>query len=410
MTTTNPSRHPERFDMVGDELVVGGVPVRRLTARVGSTPYFAYDRDAITCRVAEVREALGVAVDIGYAVRANPMPAVVHHLAGHVDWLEVASAGELALALDVGMPAERISIAGPGKTDDELRRAVAAGVLVELESEGEARRLTGVGAELGLRPRVAVRVNPDFTLTGTTLRMSGEAHQFGVDVEQVPAVLDLLRELDLGLEGFHLFVGSPSPQADLLVEAHRAAAALVLALADKAGQPLTYLNLGGGFGIPQVDDDPLDLAVVGEGLADLVARVLVPTQPRARVVLELGRFLVGEAGVYVTRVVDRKRSRGRTFVVVDGGLHRHLEATDRHGQEVGRGYPLVLGTRTRGSARGKVTVVGRLCTPLDVLGEDVDLADAEVGDLVVVFQAGAYVCSASAVNLLGRPTPTEVLI
>ncbi len=407
MTTANVSRHLNRFGTVGDELIVGGVPLRRLTARVGSLPYFAYDRDAITRRVAEVREALGAAVDIGYAVTANPMPAVVHHLAGHVDSFEVASSGELALALDAGMPAERISLVGPGMTDDELRRGAAAGVLIELESEGEARRLADVGDELGLRPRVAVRVNPDFTVTGAGLRMGGERHQFGVDVEQVPAVLDLLRDLDLALEGFHVFLGSTNLQADVLVEAHRAAVALLLALADKARQSLTYLNLGGGFGIPYVDnEDVLDLTAVGESLADLIERVLVPAQPRARVVLELGRFLVGEAGVYVTRVVDRKRSRGRAIVVVDGGLHPYLDA-DR--PEVARGYPLVLGTRTKASTRGKVTVVGRLCTPFDVLGEDADLADAEVDDLVVVFQAGAYVCS-GPLNFLGNATSTEVLL
>jgi diaminopimelate decarboxylase len=402
--------HVSRCGTQNGQLLVGGVMLSQLTERVGSTPYFAYDRQAMTRRVAELRESLGVSVDIGYAVKANPMPAVVNHLADHVDCLHVGSAGEMTVALDSGMPPERISFSGPGKTDDELTRAVAASVLVELESEGEASRLSAVGEHLGIRPRVAVRVNPDFVVKGSGMEMGGGPQQFGVDVERTPALLDLLADLELGMEGFHLCAGSQNLRAEVLVDAQRQTTELLLGLADKVADPITYLNLGGGFGIPYDDaDQPLDLAQVGENLRRLSDEVILPAQPYARVVVELGRFLVGQAGVYVTRIVDRKVSRGRTYLVVDGGMHQ-LAASGNFGKVTRRSYPIAIGNRADEPGVEKVHVVGCLCTPLDVLGDDVELPEAGPGDYVVVFQAGAYGYSASPLNFLGHPAPAEVLL
>ena len=403
--------HLDRFGAADGQLCVGGVPLRRLTARVGSTPYFAYDRDAITARVQRLRAALGAEVELGYAVKANPMPAVVGHLAGLVDWLDVASAGEMHVALDAAGSPARTSFAGPGKTDAELEQAVAAGVLVELESAGEAERVVGVGERLGLRPRVAVRVNPDFVVKGSGMRMGGGPQQFGVDVEQVPGLLDLLAARDLAVEGFHLFAGSQNLHAEIIAEAQQRTVELLLALADKAAGPVGYLNLGGGFGIPYFDkDQPLDLPRVGEQLRALVEERVRPALPDAHVVVELGRFLVGEAGVYVTRVVDRKVSRGTTYLVVDGGMHHQLAASGNFGQVIRRNYPLVVGDRLGEERTERADVVGCLCTPLDVLGTGVAVPDARVGDLVVLFQAGAYGRSASPLGFLGHPAPPEILV
>jgi diaminopimelate decarboxylase len=284
-------------------------------------------------------------------------------------------------------------------------------VLIELESAAEARRTHAAGEALGLRPRVAVRVNPDFTVKGSGMRMGGGPQQFGVDVEQVPAVLDELSAYDLSLEGFHVFAGSQNLQAEILASAQRQTVQLVLDLAAKCTDGVTYLNLGGGFGIPYFDrDQPLDLRAVGENLQELVAGEIRPAHPQAHVVIELGRYLVGEAGVYVTRVVDRKVSRGKTFLVVDGGMHHQLAASGNFGQVIRRNYPLAIGNRVAEPAGEKASVVGCLCTPLDVLGDDVDLPRAEPGDLVVVFQAGAYGLTASPTRFLGHPEPAEILV
>jgi diaminopimelate decarboxylase len=382
-----------------------------LAERVGETPFFAYDRRLLTRRVAELRAALPSGIQLSYAVKANPMPAVVHHLCGLVDSFDVASALELRTALNTTMPPSRVSFAGPGKTPAELSQAVAAGVTVEMESATEARRLVEIGQRLGIRPRAAVRVNPDFEIKGSGMRMGGGSQQFGLDAEQVPALLKELAGAELDILGFHVFAGSQNLRAEILVEAQRNTVDLMLRLAEAAPSPVRYLNLGGGFGIPYFEKDvPLELTAIGANLAELLETKIRVQFPEARVVVELGRYIVGECGVYVTRIVDRKESRGRTFLVVDGGLHHQLAASGNFGQVIRRNYPMAIGHRMEEEAYETVTVVGRLCTPLDVLGDRVMLPPADVGDLVVVFQAGAYGFTASPTAFLSHPEPAEVLL
>jgi diaminopimelate decarboxylase len=395
----------------GDQVVVGGVTLERLAARVGSTPFFAYDRQRITDRVHEVRTALGDAVRLGYAVKANPMPAVVQHLAGLVDALDVASAQEMRTALDTGTDPAHISFAGPGKTPEEIRSAVAAGVLIELESETEARRVVTAGNELGIVPRVAVRVNPDFAVRGSGMRMSGGPQQFGVDAEQVPDLLRYLSTTGVDMVGFHVFAGSQNLDAELIAHAQGATADLVIALAEHSPSTVRYVNLGGGLGIPYFPKDrPVDLGRVGESLAAVVGDRIGPALPDADVHIELGRYLVGEAGCYVTRVIDRKVSRGRTYLVVDGGMHHQLAASGNLGQVIRRNYPVLVGNRMAAHDLEQATVVGCLCTPLDLLADDVPLPRAEPGDLVVVLQAGAYGLTASPTAFLSHSAPAEVLV
>ena len=400
-----------RFITRSSFLCVGGVPLNVLTARVGGTPFFAYDRGLLTDRVTHLRTVLPPDVELSYAVKANPMPAVVHHLSGLVDSYDVASALELRIALNTTIPPKQISFAGPGKGSAELSQAVAAGVTVELESGNEARRLVEIGQQLGIRPRVAVRVNPDFAIKGSGMRMGGGPQQFGVDAEQVPMLLKQLGDSELDVLGFHVFAGSQNLRADILAEAQRKTVELLLRLADFAPAPVRYVNLGGGFGIPYFEkDSPLDMAVIEANLADLLERKIRPQLPSARVVIELGRYIVGECGVYVTRILDRKESRGRTYLVVDGGLHHQLAASGNFGQVIRRNYPVAIGNRMDEEATETVTVVGRLCTPLDVLGDRVLLPPADIGDLVIIFQAGAYGFTASPTAFLGHPEPVEVLL
>jgi diaminopimelate decarboxylase len=391
-------------------VTVGGVPVRLVAERVGSTPFFAYDRAAIDARVASLREALPGDVHLSYAVKANPMPAVVQHLARTVDALDVASGAEMRVALDTGTDPGSVSFAGPGKSVAELSQAVAAGVLVEIESPLEADRLVEAAERLGIRPRVAVRVNPDFEVKGSGMRMGGGAQQFGVDAETVPMLLKTLHDRDVEVAGFHVFSGSQNLHAEILAEAQERTVDLVLRLSGDLPSAMTYLNIGGGFGIPYyTQDQPLDLPRVGSRLEELLATRVRPALPSAQVVIELGRYLVGEAGVYVTRVVDRKISRGKTFLIVDGGMHHQLAASGNFGQVIRRNYPISVEAARDGDEE-TVQVVGCLCTPLDLLGDKVNLPRAEVGDLVVVHQAGAYGLTASPTAFLSHPAPLEVLV
>ena len=394
----------------GGDLLVGGLPLTRLAERVGSTPFFAYDRGLLRQRVAELKAALPAAVELHYAMKANPMPAVVATMAGLVAAVDVRPAGELRAALDAGADPTEVSFAGPGKRDVELRQAVAAGVLVNVESMRELPVLAAASQALGRPARVAVRVNPDFELKGSGMKMGGGPKQFGVDVEQVPDLLDWIGREGLAFEGFHLFAGSQKLRAESICEAQQKSYALALRLAERAPAPLRFLNLGGGFGIPYFPGErPLDLAPIGANLADLVARARTE-MPSVGIVIELGRYFVGEAGVYVTRIVDRKVSRGHVFLVADGGLHHQLAASGNFGQVVRKNYPVTIGKRAGAGPRENASLVGPLCTPLDLLADRMELPVAQIGDLAVVFQSGAYGASASPQAFLGHPACIEVLV
>jgi diaminopimelate decarboxylase len=398
------------FGQIDGQLTVGGVPLKRLADRVGSTPFFAYDRALLTDRVKLLRSTLPRGIKLSYAIKANPMPAVVQHLATLVDALDVASAFEMRTALDTPMRSANVSFAGPGKNEASITQAVASGVIIEIESATEVSRVIQAGNRLGLRPRVAVRVNPDFEVKGSGMRMGGGPQQFGVDAEKVPSLLADLAAADVEFLGFHVFAGSQNLSADLICSAQRRTVDLILGLARKS-PPIRYLNLGGGFGIPYFDkDQPLELRAVAANLTELLETAIEPNLPEARVVIELGRYIVGECGVYVTRVVDRKESRGRQYLVVDGGLHHQLAASGNFGQVIRRNYPIAVGNRLHGETEEVVNVVGCLCTPLDLLGDNVSLPPAEIGDLIVLFQAGAYGLTASPTAFLGHPPPVEVLV
>jgi len=398
------------FESADGQLIVGGLPLQQLAEQIGQTPFYAYDRDHIARRVADVRAVLPSGVQLHYAVKANPLPALLAFMAPLVDGLDVSSAGEMQRALDAGGVAQTMSFAGPGKRDNELELAVSSGVLVNLESFREVTLLAQASQRQGLPARVAVRVNPDFELRGAGMRMGGGAKPFGVDAERVPDLLQQVAAAGLQFEGFHVYAGSQMLKADLVVQAIQASCGLLLRLSADAPAPVRQLNLGGGWGIPYFSNDrPLDLAPVAEALAQAQAQTQ-QALPDAHLALELGRYLVGEAGVYVARVLDRKVSRGQVFLITDGGMHHHLAASGNFGQVIRRNYPLAIGNRMDALERETVSVVGPLCTPLDVLGDQIELAHAEPGDLVVVFQSGAYGASASPQAFLGHPASAEVLV
>ncbi len=416
MTTMTTSDRPkllhavsDAYPFVGDQLTVGGIALDRLAARVGQTPFYAYDRALLTKRVAELRSHVPASIDLHYAMKANPMPAVVAHMAREVDGIDVASGRELRVALDVGTDPREISFAGPGKQAGELRMAIASGVLINVESPNELKVIAGIATELGIDARIAIRVNPDFELKSSGMRMGGGPKQFGIDAETLPDLLPTITA-PLIFEGFHIFSGSQNLRAEAIVEAQTKAVELASRLAAHAPSPVRTLNIGGGFGIPYFPgEDRLDLAAIGthlHGLVDEARRLL----PEAQLVIELGRYLVGEAGVYVARVIDRKVSRGQVYLVTDGGLHHHLSASGNFGQVIRKNYPVAIGTRGPDREREVSSVVGPLCTPLDLLADRMDLARADIGDLVVVFQSGAYGLTASPEHFLSHPAAVEVLV
>jgi diaminopimelate decarboxylase len=398
------------FTVQDDELVIAGKKLTDVVAQVGRTPFYAYDRSVMTRKVELLRKTLPQGVHLHYAMKANPMPAVVRHMLSLTDGLDVASAGEMQVALDVGGDPTQISLAGPGKTDSELARAAAAGITINIESEREIRVLSEISAQTGRRACVAIRVNPDYELKSSGMKMSGGPKQFGIDAERVPDVLRGMQGLPLDFRGFHIFSGSQNLRPDAIVDAQTKSVALAIELAKHAPAPVRSLNIGGGFGIPLFPGEQLlDLAPIASNLAKLVPQV-AQHFPQAELVLELGRYLVGEAGIYVCRVIDRKVSRGQVFLVADGGLHHHLSASGNFGQVIRKNHPVIVGNKVRGIEREIASVVGPLCTPLDLLADRMELAKADEGDLIVVLQSGAYGFTASPRGFLSHPEPMEILV
>lgn len=415
MTGTKPQHAPQiHFPVVDDVLHVGGIALTRLAQRVGRTPFYAIDRAVCSARVASLRAILPPQVALHYSIKANPMPALVQHMAGLVDGLDVASGSELKIALDTGIDPARVSFAGPAKLEAELTQAIAAGACLNIESAHELTSAARIGEALGIAPRVALRINPEFELKSSGMRMGGGAKPFGIDAEQAPAVLRQAAALGVDFEGFHIFSGSQSLRLDAIIEAQSRSIELALRLAGDSPLAVRQVNIGGGLGIPYFPGEQrLDPAPMGEHLAGWLPR-LSAVLPQARLALEMGRYLVGEAGVYVARVVDRKVSRGEVFLVLDGGMHHHLAASGNLGQVIRKNYPVAIGNRMNAQGdlpdSGPASATGPLCTPLDILAERMDLAHARIGDLVVVFQSGAYGASASPAGFLGHPAALEVLV
>lgn len=389
-------------------LLIGGHDVETLVGKGGDTPLFVYDFSLIAKRIARFRAAFPAEVALHYAIKANPMPALLSTIAPLVDGLDVASSGEMALAVECG--GRHISFAGPGKRDRELEAAILAGVTLNLESEGEAERALAIAQRLGKTPRLAVRVNPDFDLRGSGMRMGGGAKPFGVDADRAAALVTSLIAAGADWRGFHIFAGSQALDAEAIITTQGQTLDLAARLTDEIGVMPPLVNLGGGFGIPYFPkDEPLDLERVGEALMLRLASRPSGLE-KTRFAIELGRYLVGEAGVYLTRIVDRKISHGEVFLVTDGGLHHQLAASGNFGTVVRRNYPVAIASRFDSPPEEVVSIVGCLCTPLDRLGDMVNLPRGDIGDLVAVFMAGAYGLSASPAGFLGHPAASELLV
>ena len=399
---------PSGYETIGDELVIGGHRVSELTA--GGTPLFVYSRTMLEARMASLRAALPVGVGVHYAVKANPYAPLLRLMAKLADGLDIASAGELAAALSAGTDPAAISFAGPGKRDAELEAAIAAGVTINLESAREASRALAIAERLAVRPRLAVRVNPAFDLRGSGMKMGGRASPFGIDEACAAGVIRQVVGAGADYRGLHIYAGSQSLDSGAIIGAQAATLMLAERLAQECGVTPPTVNLGGGFGIPYfAGDRPVDIAAIGRALDEAISASPL-TAAGTRYHLELGRWLVGEAGVYLARILDRKESGGETFLVTDGGLHHQLAASGNFGTVVRRNYPVAIANRMNAPAEEIAHIVGCLCTPLDRLAERAALPVADVGDLVAVFCAGAYGASASPAAFLGQGPAAEVLV
>jgi diaminopimelate decarboxylase len=409
----NPSLAPflGRYETRGGELLVAGRPVTDIVREYGS-PLYVYDLAALRRRHDEIRAALPADLLITYAMKANPHPGIVKAMGGLYDGLDIASRGEMETALGAGVPAERMSFAGPGKSREELRAAVLAGLgTISLESERELDFLEEACAREGKEARVLVRVNPDFEFSRSGLKMGGGSKQFGVDSERVPALLERLSgSARVRYRGIHIFSGTQNLSADAAIEAFGKILDYAASLRASTGKGLEVLNLGGGFGIPYFKgDQPFDLARAGAGISSLLAEAKARL-PGTRFKIELGRYLVGECGIYLAKVLYRKTSRGQVFLILDGGMHHHLAASGNISQSPIRRQMQVVAANKLDAPAEKVNVAGPLCTPLDSFGFGIELPRLEEGDLIGIPNSGAYGPSMSPVAFLSHGAPREVLL
>ena len=401
---------PAGFAARDGVLAIDGMKVTELVDRAAGTPLFVYSSTLLRARVARLRAAMPERLGLNYAIKANPFAPVLNLLSELVDGFDIASGGELGMVRGCGIDLSRVSFAGPGKRDVELHAAIAGGVTLNLESEGEADRALAIADRIGATPRLAIRVNPDFDLKGSGMKMGGGAKPFGVDADRVPALARRIIAAGCEWRGFHIFAGSQALDADAIIDTQAQTLQLAARLAGESGAALPKCNLGGGFGIPYFPGDgPLDLERVGDALRERFADLPGELAGTA-FCIELGRYLVGEAGVYLTRIVDRKVSHGEVFLVTDGGLHHQLAASGNFGTVVRRNYPVAIATRFDAPVEEEASVVGCLCTPLDRLADKGGFPRADVGDLVAVFCAGAYGASASPAQFLGQGPACEVLV
>jgi diaminopimelate decarboxylase len=392
-------------------LKIGGLPVTQIIGEVG-TPSFIYDAGMIAARYAAVREAFP-SFEVFYSMKANPSLAVVGLLRALGAGAEIASGGELFLATEVGFDPLDTVFAGPGKTDKELEEAIVAGIFaINVESFRELERVARISKLVGVPARVALRLNTTAGLSKSGggsagplhERMAGGPSKFGIDEEKLDALSQNLNEPGIEIVGIHIYTASQILDPDEVVANAERTARAARRVEELTGRELMAIDFGGGLGVPHYEDErPLDLPAVGARVEEVFAPF---KEQGTRLMIELGRYLVSEAGVFVTRVLELKESRGERYVITDGGINQFLR-------------PVLMKVRHQAAVLNRLDdppsmrakVGGPLCTPIDITSEDTAVpASTSIDDLIGIVNAGAYGYSMSPQLFLSHPTPAEAIV
>lgn len=403
--------------MIHPDLLVGDpafaqAPLEDIIGQYG-TPLYLYHAGCAQERAEALRRRLNFTTRLYYAVKANPNPDLLKAMRGHVDGLDISSGGELQSGLDCGYDPAHFSFAGPGKRDEELELAIRSTIgSISVESVNELARIDRIAGELGQTALISVRVNPQKLFRAFAIKMGGRASQFGVSEEDLPLFFQALKETrHCRLVGLHIYSGTQCLDGEALIENVKNTLSIAKRVITEFHHPLQKVNLGGGFGIPYYEGQT---ALDGEALAGTLSAlvesfVAESGNPNTRALLELGRYLTAPAGLYLARIIDKKVSRERTYCVLDGGMNHHLPASGNFGQVIRKNYRVVNLSKATGEPE-TVTLVGPLCTSIDVMGDNVRLAAPEIGDVVAFGDSGSYAFTASPHRFLSHPTPPEVII
>ncbi len=400
----------DQFDTSNNQILVGGKTLDSISTILDKSVFYAYDKSIVKRQIERFHQAIPKQIKLHYAIKANPYLPLVNAMRDWVEGFDVASQKEMIMAVQSGMPVEDISFAGPSKQEGEIKAAIAAGVTLHVESELELSRAVQFGHELGILPIVAFRVNPAFELKASGMKMGGGPKQFGIDEERLMEILPSLNYQQMQFRGFHIYWGSQNLKEEAIIDAHNKTFELAQRLMDVTPVEVTTVNIGGGFGIPYfAGEKRLNLEPIGSNLEALL--VQYPQLEKRELIIELGRFLVAEAGIYASKITDKKTSRGHTYLMTNGGLHHHLSNSGNFGQVIRKNYPVAIGNKMNMTAdKEAVTAVGPLCTPLDTLADKMQLTDPQIGDWLVVYQSGAYGPTASPQDFLGHPHVVEIVL
>ncbi|SEC67829.1 type III PLP-dependent enzyme [Streptomyces sp. PAN_FS17] len=390
---------------------VQGLGITELAEQYG-TPLYLYDGAEITTRFHGLRGRLHPALEVFYSLKANPnisVCALLHRCGARA---EVSSLTELVTARRAGVDPRDIIFLGPGKSRTELAACLDEDIhAIVCESLDELALIDEVAREKFVTARVALRVNPSFSVKGSGLTMGGKPRQFGIDEEQLLAEGPELasRYPAVRLMGVQVYLGTRILGEDTVVENTRRILDLAERVSGHLGFPLETVDVGGGLGIAYFDNEKdLDLDELAAGLNPVVDAFAV-RHPDTRMIMELGRFLVAASGTYVTRVRYTKQSMGENFAVTDGGTNHHMAAVGI-GSYVKRNFPIAALERLDAPATESWHITGPLCTPNDVIGKKVPMPPLEAGELIGVQRSGAYGPTASPVHFLSHGYPAEVLV
>lgn len=396
------------FNLNGSGLQFSGVDINSIVNEVG-TPLFVYDSETIKERYNYLRDNLPKEVDIFYAMKANANIAIIKQLVSLGTGVEVASEGEIYACKKIGVDPKNIVFAGPAKTDKDLEMAIDMGIYaINAESIGEIRRINSIAKSKNVVMDIELRINPLFEVAGAAVNMGGGSKKFGIDSESVGDVINEARELkNINLQGIHIFAGTGIQDSDGFLSNLENCFVLGQEINDKHFK-VESIDIGGGIGIPYSDSDSeLSIEGISQKITAMIDKYSFIKDNNTRIIAEPGRYLVGQCGVYITEVIDRKHSRGKDYLLVDGGAQHLLR-------------PALIGVSqptfniSKGSEQDnlqKFDLGGSLCTSIDFLGKDLDLPkNSEVGDYIGVFCAGAYGYAESMPLFLSHDVAAEVLV
>ncbi len=385
-----------RFDEIADEY---------------GTPFYLYDLNIIKEKIHNIRREFGNNVELFYAVKANSNLEILKAMRNDVDGLDISSAGEMEQSLLAGYDPENLSFAGPGKTRHELQTAIRRKIgIISVESLRELRDIRDIASAEGLKANIALRLNPTLLIKEFALKMGGKAAQFGIDEEHVASAVDhIMKNENFNFLGIHIYAGTQCMSEEALAQNVINTLQIAENLKRQYGLECRLINLGGGFGVSYYEENrEINLNLLAERVNQTISHYRASTGTDPRLILELGRYLVTDAGIYVARVVSEKKSRGESYFVLDGGMNHHLAASGNFGAVIRKNY-LVKNLSKPTAPTQICNLVGPLCTPLDLMGKSVSIESPSIGDMIAFLNSGSYGFTSSPILFLGHQTPVELL-